>query len=36
LDMTEGQKRALIAFLNTLTDIPLITDPKFSDPFEPN
>jgi cytochrome c peroxidase len=33
LDMTDAEKDALIAFLNTLTDNGLLTDPKFSDPF---
>ncbi len=33
LDMTDAEKDALIAFLNTLTDYSLLTDPKFSDPF---
>lgn len=33
LDMTDAEKDALIAFLNTLTDHALLTDPKFSDPF---
>jgi cytochrome c peroxidase len=31
--MTDAEKDALIAFLNTLTDYSLLTDPKFSDPF---
>ncbi|MCB0640342.1 MAG: cytochrome-c peroxidase, partial [Phaeodactylibacter sp.] len=33
LNMTEEEKAALIAFLFTLTDEVLITDEKFSDPF---
>ena len=33
LNLTDLQKRALIAFLETLTDYELIRDPKFSDPF---
>lgn len=33
LNMSEGEKMALISFLNTLTDHNLITNPKFSDPF---
>jgi len=27
------ERRALVAFLNTLTDFELITDEKYSDPF---
>jgi cytochrome c peroxidase len=30
----EQDKRAIIAFLNTLTDQSMITDPKFSNPFK--
>ena len=33
LNMSEGEKMALISFLNTLTDRNLTTNPKFSDPF---
>jgi cytochrome c peroxidase len=33
LNMTEAQKQALEAFLNTFTDDELLNDPKFSDPF---
>jgi cytochrome c peroxidase len=33
LDLTQNEKDALVAFLNTLTDQTFITDPKFSDPF---
>jgi len=33
LNLTNGQKAALVAFLRTLTDSSLPTDPKFSDPF---
>jgi cytochrome c peroxidase len=33
LNITEAEKIALIAFLNTFTDENLITDPKFSNPF---
>jgi cytochrome c peroxidase len=33
LNITKEDKRALIAFLNTLTDYSFITDPKFSNPF---
>lgn len=32
-NMSEYQKAAIIAFLNTLTDEQLIADPRFSDPF---
>jgi cytochrome c peroxidase len=32
--MTGQEKAALVAFLKTLTDYTVITDPKFSDPFE--
>lgn len=32
--LTEYDKKALVAFLKTLTDYPLLTDPKFSDPFK--
>jgi cytochrome c peroxidase len=34
LNLTPGQKAALVAFLKTLTDTTLTTDPKFSDPFK--
>lgn len=33
-NMTDYQKSAIIAFLNTLTDEQLIHDPRFSDPFK--
>ena len=33
LNLTETEKLALEAFLGTLTDTALLTDPKFSDPF---
>jgi cytochrome c peroxidase len=33
LNLTTAQKAALVAFLNTLTDTNLGTDPKLSDPF---
>jgi cytochrome c peroxidase len=33
LNLTPTQKAALVAFLKTLTDPNLVTDPKFSDPF---
>jgi cytochrome c peroxidase len=34
LNITEHDKRALIAFLGTLTDQGMLTDPKFSNPFK--
>jgi cytochrome c peroxidase len=33
LNLTTAQQAALVAFLNTLTDTNLATDPKLSDPF---
>jgi len=33
LNLTDAQKAALVAFLRTLTDTSVTTDPKFSDPF---
>ena len=33
LNLTNAQKAALVAFLRTLTDTSVTTDPKFSDPF---
>lgn len=33
LELNEQDKKDLIAFLNTLTDTRLLTDPRFSDPF---
>ncbi len=33
LNLTQEQKEALVAFLNTLTDPKFLTDPRFSDPF---
>jgi len=33
LNLSAAQQAALVAFLNTLTDTNLITDPKLSDPF---
>lgn len=33
LNLSEEDKQALEAFLNTLTDDPMLADPKFSDPF---
>jgi cytochrome c peroxidase len=35
LQLTTSQKQALVAFLRTLTDEPLLSDPRFSDPFVP-
>lgn len=34
LNITAQEKQAIIAFLNTLTDYDMITDPKFSTPFK--
>lgn len=34
LNLSEAEKQALEAFMHTLTDTPLLTDPKFSDPFQ--
>jgi cytochrome c peroxidase len=34
LNFTDTEKAALVAFLKTLTDPKLVTDPKFSDPFQ--
>ena len=34
LQLTEEDKRDLIAFLKTLTDEDLLTNPEYSDPFE--
>ena len=34
LNITEQDKQALIAFLGSLTDHTMVTDPKFSDPFK--
>ena len=33
MNITDSDRNAMIAFLNTLTDGSLITDPKYSDPF---
>lgn len=35
LDLSDHDKQALVAFLRTLTDAPLVGDPRFSDPFVP-
>jgi cytochrome c peroxidase len=34
LNLTEREKQALEAFLDTLTDEAMLSDPKFSDPFD--
>jgi len=34
MNIPDGDKQALIAFLNTMTDYQLISDPKFSNPFK--
>ncbi len=34
LNLSNGEKADLVAFLETLTDQVFLTDPKFSDPFE--
>jgi cytochrome c peroxidase len=34
MNISDQEKTAIIAFLNTLTDYAMITDPKFSDPFK--
>ncbi len=34
MNITEEEKGAIIAFLHSLTDNSMITDPKFSDPFK--
>jgi cytochrome c peroxidase len=36
LNIPEKDKKAIIAFLNTLTDYQMITDPRFSNPFKLN
>lgn len=33
VDLSDAEKDAIIAFLHTLTDTEMVTDPKFSDPF---
>ena len=35
LGLTPYEKQALVAFLKTLTDEPLLMDPRFADPFVP-
>ena len=34
MNITDQEKQALIAFLNTLTDPTMVTDPRFSNPFK--
>ena len=34
--ITSSDKQAMIAFLNSLTDSGITTDPKFSNPFKKN
>ena len=34
MNITESDKQAIIAFLGTLTDYHMVTDPKFSNPFK--
>lgn len=34
MDITENDKRAIIAFLHTMTDYDMITNPKYSNPFK--
>ncbi len=36
LNLTDGDKKAIVAFLKTLTDYKFITDEKFSSPFKAN
>ena len=33
MNLTEEEKLALKRFMETLTDEPMLSDPKFSDPF---
>ena len=33
LNLSLAQRNQLVAFLRTLTDTPLLTNPKFGDPF---
>jgi cytochrome c peroxidase len=35
LELTPAERAALVAFLETLTDEPLVADKKYSDPFKP-
>jgi cytochrome c peroxidase len=34
MNLSDTDKQALEAFLNTLTDTAFLTDPKFSNPFQ--
>lgn len=34
MNISDQEKQAIIAFLNTMTDFTMITDPKFSNPFK--
>jgi len=34
-DISDSEKKAIIEFLKTLTDYDFVSDPKFSDPFQP-
>lgn len=36
MNIPDGDKQAIIAFLNTLTDVQVLADPKFSNPFKTN
>lgn len=36
LNLSQAEKQALVAFLETLTDTGIANDPKFSDPFQAN
>ncbi len=36
MNITESDKKMLIAFLNSLTDYNMVSDPKFSNPFKTN
>jgi cytochrome c peroxidase len=35
IDLSERDRRDLVAFLRTLTDRRFLTDPRYSDPFRP-
>lgn len=34
IDLTEKHRKALVAFLESLTDEEMLKDPKFASPFE--
>ena len=36
MNISDQEKTAIIAFLCTLTDYQMVTDPKFSNPFKAN